>query len=88
MDSDDASEIVRLLSDLNDNARFSRKLDSRNNLIAYLQLLLLFPLTLASIYAMRIPLPLIGWDYSFAIFIALTIIVFFLIARFMPYKPS
>lgn len=87
MDDEKASEIVRLLSDMNDNARYSRKLDKRNNLIAYLQLLLLFPLTLASIYAMRIPLPLVGWDWSFAIFVILTLIVFLLIARFVPYSP-
>ena len=87
MDDDKASEIIRLLSDMNDNARYSRKLDKRNNLIAYLQLLLLFPLTLASIYAMRIPLPLVGWNWSFAIFIVLTVIVFFLIALFVPYTP-
>ena len=88
MDEDNAAEIVRLLSDLNENARVSRSLDARNNLIAYLQLLLLFPLTLASIYAMRIPLPLVGWDWTFAVFIILTLVVFVLIARYVPYTPT
>ena len=86
MDDDDHAEMIRLLSELNDNARVSRKLDARNNLIAYLQLLLLFPLTLASIYAMRIPLPLVGWDWSFAVFVVLTLVVLLVIGRFVPYN--